>query len=130
MINKLKGKLDFDELFGPNQHSYRPGFSTTTACVVLQDFLASELDKGNIVLLYSADLSSAFDLLRFQILINRLIELKVSSKLVNVIENFLADRSGFVDVGGSFSNLRNILIGCVQGSVLGPVLFNIYKKLR
>jgi len=52
----------------------------------------------------------------------------VSYKIINVILSFLTGRSGFVDVDGHNSSLTKIPIGCIQGSVLGPILFNIYTR--
>jgi hypothetical protein len=37
--------------------------------LTFQDFVACKLDKGDIVLLYSADLSAAFEMIRPEILI-------------------------------------------------------------
>jgi len=61
-------------------------------------------------------------------LIKNLLELGVEKSLVKVILSFLTDRSGFVDIEGNCSNLVKITYGCVQGSVLGPILFNIYVR--
>ncbi len=45
-----------------------------------------------------------------------------------VIYNFLTDRCGYVEIETQTSILKEIPIGCVQGSVLGPRLFNIYTS--
>jgi len=102
--------------------------SMTTACMVIQDYVATELDKNKIVLMYSADLSSAFDLLIPSQLATRLIELNIPSRIFKCIHNYLLDRSGFVDVNGKVCDLKSIPFGCVQGSILGPALFNIYTS--
>jgi len=128
LITKLQNFLDHDILFGSHQHSYRPHASTTTACVVIQDYVASELDRNRLVLMYSADRSSAFDLLIPNLLVQRLVELNIPSRWIKCIQNYLTNRSGFVDVTGKVSTLKTIPFGCVQGSVLGPVLFNIYTN--
>lgn len=127
VILKLK-KIDTDTLFGSNQHAYRSGSSTSTACLTIQDFVAMNLDEKKIVLLYSIDLTSAFDLLRPSLLVKNLLELNVSKRLINVIYNFLSKRTGFVDFNGQNSFINKIPLGCVQGSVLGPILFNIYVR--
>jgi len=127
MVAKLL-KIDHDVLFGSNQHAYRPGSSTITACLTIQDFISSCLDKNKCVLMYSIDLTSAFDLLRPSLLVKNLIDLGLNPKIIKVLLSFLTDRSGFVDVNNKSSSLSKIPIGCVQGSVLGPVLFNIYVR--
>jgi len=68
----------------------------------------------------------AFDLLRPELLVERLRELGVTNTLIRVIYSFLTDRSYCVDIEGSISTLKNLPIRCVQGSVLGPILFSIY----
>jgi len=130
LISKLQKYLDHDILFGSHQHSYRLHTSTTTACVVIQDYVASELDKNRLVLMYSADLSSAFDLLIPNLLAQRLVELNIPSRWIKCIQNYLTDRSGFVDVNGEVSTLKMIPFGCVQGSVLGPTLVSFLFTLR
>jgi len=47
---------------------------------------------------------------------------------IRCIHNYLLNRTGFVDVNGKVSNSKPIPFGCVQGSVLGPALFNIYTS--
>jgi len=127
IINKLKMKPD-DELFGTHQHAFRKGSSTTTAGLVFQDFIANELDQNKIVFVYSADLTAAFDVLRLNLLVKNLLDLSINKALVRVIYNFLNERSAFVQIGEKTSYNWALPIGCVQGSVLGPVLFNIYMR--
>jgi len=42
--------------------------------------------------------------------------------------DFLTDRKCLVEVDGTRSSLRAVPLGCVQGSVLGPKLFNLYTS--
>jgi len=66
---------------GVHQHAYRADCSTVTACITLHDHIAMELDAGKKVVLYSTDLSSAFDLLRPGLFIKNLIDLGVPRAL-------------------------------------------------
>ncbi len=78
--------------------------------------------------MYSADLSAAFDMLRQESLVNNLQRLNVNTNLIELIHNFLLNRTSFVQVGSANSLVREVPFGCVQGSVLGPSLFNIYTR--
>jgi len=42
--------------------------------------------------------------------------------------DFLSERYFVVEVAGENSNIKSLELGCVQGSILGPKLFNLYMK--
>ena len=42
--------------------------------------------------------------------------------------SYLANRTQFVDINGSFLTKRNIGVGVPQGSVLGPLLYILYTS--
>jgi len=128
LIKRIERIYGYDSLMGEHQHAYRPGCSTVTAALTLQDFIASEIDKGNKVAVYSTDLTAAFDLLRPSLLVKKLCDLNLPRSYINVIVDFLSNRTGFVDINGTYSFIKPIPLGCVQGSVLGPFLFNIYTS--
>jgi len=128
LINKLVEKIEIDLLMGDHQHAYRPGRSTTTAALVIQDQIANILDGSGKAVVYSTDLTAAFDLLRPNVLVKILLDLKVPKVYIRLILDFLSERYGFVDINGTFGFVRDIPLGCVQGSVLGPFLFNIYMN--
>jgi len=128
LVNRLVLKCDFDHLMGIHQNAYRPGHSTVTACLGVQDYVCSQLDQGKNVLMYSTDLTAAFDLLRPNIMVKILLEKRVPLLYIRIIEDFMSKRLGYVSYNNSNSDLVKIPVGCVQGSVLGPFLFNIYSS--
>jgi hypothetical protein len=78
--------------------------------------------------MYSADLSAAFDMVRKDIFVDICRSKGFPESIIRVFYNFLNDRLGFVEIEGCHSHLKEIPIGCVQGSVLGPRIFNIYTS--
>lgn len=56
----------------------------------------------------------------------KLHELNTPGYLLNIITSFLKDRSFSVKMNSSFSSSHQIQAGIPQGSVLGPILYNIY----
>jgi hypothetical protein len=50
----------------------------------------------------------------------------LASDVIELISVWLRNRSFYVSVDGSNSITYDILLGTVQGSILGPVLYAIY----
>ena len=50
----------------------------------------------------------------------------VKGKVLDVIKDFLTDRTMRVCVEGQWSEIKHVLSGVLQGSVLGPLLFILY----
>ena len=83
------------------------------------------IDRGNQFGTLSTDLSKAFDCIDHQLLIAKLYEYGVSSFALNIISSYLKHRTQRIKINDCFSTRSNIEYGVPQGSILGPLLFNI-----
>ena len=72
------------------------------------------------------DLSKTFDCLHHELLIAKLDAYGFDIKSVKLIQQYLSNRKQRVKVGNAYSSWKDIFYGIPQGSILGPLIFNIF----
>ena len=113
-------------LIGPDQFAYKENSNTTMALVKSQHYWLKWLDgNAEFVRVLSFDFSKAFDTVSHYILSDKLKATDINRYVINWILDFLSQRKQRVVVDGITTKFIDINRGVPQGTVLGPVLFDI-----
>ena len=128
IVSELSEYLDSKKLLNPAQHGFLKGKSTTTNLLetISEWTLALENHSINNVTTIFIDFQKAFDSVSHNKLIAKLKMYGISGKLLDLIHDFLKDRSQTTRVNNEYSSTSHVTSGVVQGSCLGPLLFVLY----
>ena len=72
------------------------------------------------------DLKRAFDTISIPILLKKLEAYGCNEAFVRWISSYLTDRQQVVNVRGKMSQPMSLSVGVAQGSIGGPLLFNLF----
>ena len=105
---------------------YRKGYSTQYALMSLLEKWKRSLDNHGYAGTVLMDLSKAFDTINHELLIAKLHAYGCTRSGLKLIHSYLNNRWYRTKINSSFSTWKELMMGVPQGSILGPLLFNIY----
>ena len=120
------GYIYIEKYFTPFLCGFRKGFNTQHALMALIEKWKQSLDEKGYAGGIPMDLSKAFDTINHQLLIAKLHAYGFDKSSLTLILSYLSNRWQRTKINLSFSSWSELLQGLPQGSVLGPLLFNMY----
>ena len=115
-------------IYNSSLSAFRTGYSCQHVLLDLVDKWRQAKESKQIPGLLLADLSKAFDSLPHSLILSKLKAYGMDYNSVVFLSDYLSDRHQRVKVGNNVSSWANINKGVPQGSILGPIVFNIYMN--
>ena len=125
--DNLTNYLDINYIITKDNHGSRKGHSTTAALTSIQHYINTHYYTDKMTAIIQTDLSSAFDTVDHDILLDKLQHYGIEGSENNLIRSILNDRSQYVDIDG-FISITTPANPCsvLQGSKLSSLLYVIY----
>ena len=129
VATRLNNHMTNHSLHCKNAFGYKTGHSSETLLQVVTNELLTACDQKKPTIVLLLDLSAAFDTVDQEKLLRILCEeIGIDGVALDWFRSFLIGRSQRVKINDAYSEAVDLKYGVAQGSVLGPILFNIYIR--
>lgn len=122
LVKKLSGFIETENILSPYQFGFRRNHSTIHALIHITDNIRLALDQNEICIVIALDFKKAFDKVVRKIILEKLKWYNIND---NIFKTLLEERTQFVSVNDSNSDVKENLMGVPQGSSVSNILFSI-----
>ena len=116
----------FELILSKFQCGFRTGYSAQHCLLAMLEKWKSAVDNKKTFGALLTDLSKAFDCLSHDLLLAKLNAYGFNLPALRLMQSYLSKRKQRTKINSEFSSWEEILFGIPQGSILGPLLFNIF----
>jgi retron-type reverse transcriptase len=126
ILKIIQRHIEEKSLHNACQFGFRARHGTTLQCMRLTDHVTLNFNNNMPAAMVFLDIKKAFDTTWHPGLLYKLSELEFPTSLIKLISSFLSQQKFRVSVEGEMSTPREMQAGVPQGSVLSPIMYNIY----
>jgi hypothetical protein len=123
---RLVNYLDKFNIIHGNQYGFQAGKSTQDAILHLIDIVTENFTENRKTLTVLLDLAKAFDTIPHEKLLNKLENIGIRGKALDLFKHYLKDRTQIISMGNRTDQIQLSEYGVPQGTVLSPILFLVY----
>jgi hypothetical protein len=129
ILYEMQSFLEKCRPFPDFQHGFLPNKSVTSCLLETVDDFTRAIDQKLNVDVIFYDISKAFDTIDHSRLFAKLLKLGFGGSIMSWLKDFISERTFQVSVNGVASkNSVPLSKGIPQGSLLGPLMYNIYSR--
>lgn len=107
------------------QFGFRQGLSTSDAILFVKSRVGEAVKRGSVIIIISLDIANAFNSIPWRVILNALKEKSIPPYLIRIINSYLSERYVEYPAPDGFLRTLSVEAGVPQGSILGPLLWNI-----
>lgn len=126
--NRLLNFANENNIFPEEQFGFRRGMSTVHQLSRVYQTIKRNREVAKTTAMALLDIEKAFDNVWHHGLLFKLKRFNVPLYIIKILQSYLTGRSFQVFISGTLSEVFMILAGVPQGSILGPILFNLFTS--
>ena len=114
--------------FSPYLRGFSKNHNAQYSLLKMIETWKKHLDKGEKIGVILMHLSKAFDTINHSLLLAKLDVHSFSRTSLKLMQNYLCNRQQRISINASFTEWTEVITAVPQGSILDPLLFNIFLK--
>jgi retron-type reverse transcriptase len=126
ILARIEKFLQKNKIIIKQQSGFRAKRQTTDNIVYLTQKIKENFNRSKKVCILFFDIAKAFDKVRHNGLIYKMIQIGLPFYLINWLIGFLDKRKFMIKINSTLSKAYEIETGVPQGAILSPILFSIF----